>query len=275
MVALSLSAQPQRAPRLRLLLEQEPAYRVFLRNLADLVFSRTPLPIAVTSTPATSWDDVFVPSSVPWRRFVESLLGHMIVVTALLILVPKWPSGPIERPRVFDKSYVSYYTPPKSFPALRSHPARPQANRQPVAAHRPTIRVAPEHARRPGENGGQSQALTLPPDLISSKPGRLKLPASHTSVPMMPLSATGNSHLTCRPARLGWLLRPPIQDCQQLAGRVRCKLPLLPRRPRLQEFPRGVGLRLPRPIRPLSDRRRVWLVRCAGSGTSTSVNRPW
>jgi hypothetical protein len=170
MVALSLSAQPQRAPRLRLLLEQEPAYRVFLRNLADLVFSRTPLPIAVTSTPATSWDDVFVPSSVPWRRFVESLLGHMIVVTALLILIPKWPSEPIERPRVFDKSYVSYYTPPKSFPALRSHPARPQANRQPVAAHRPTIRVAPEHARRPGEKGGQSQALTLPPDLISSKP---------------------------------------------------------------------------------------------------------
>ena len=77
----------------------------------------------------------------------------MIVVTALLILVPKWPSGPIERPRVFDKSYVSYYTPPKSFPALRSHPARPQANRQPVAARRPTIRVAPEHARRPGRAG--------------------------------------------------------------------------------------------------------------------------
>jgi hypothetical protein len=132
----------------------------------------------------------------------------MIVVTALLILVPKWPSGPIERPRVFDKSYVSYYTPPKSFPALRSHPARPQANRQPVAAHRATIRVAPEHVRRPGENGGQSQALTLPPDLISSKPGRLKLPASHTSVPMMPLSATGNSHLAV-PASPTWLVAPP------------------------------------------------------------------
>ena len=111
MVALNLSARP-RAPRLQLLLEQEPAYRVFLRNFTDLIFSRTPPPIAVTSTPETSWNDVFVPSSMPWRRFVESLLGHMIVVTALLILVPKWPSGPIERPRVFDKSYVSYYTPP-------------------------------------------------------------------------------------------------------------------------------------------------------------------
>jgi hypothetical protein len=203
-VAFGSSAQP----RLRLLLEQEPAYRVFLQNLADLAFSRTPPPIAVTSTPLTSWNDVFVASSVPWRRFVESLLGHMIVVTALLILVPKWPSGPIQRPRVFDK-YVSYYTPPKSFPALRSYPARVRSrpNRQTVPAHRPTIRVASEHA---GSNQRQAQkpAMTVPPDLISSKPGGLRLPASHAPAPMMPLSATANSPMSV-PAGPTWVVAPP------------------------------------------------------------------
>jgi hypothetical protein len=203
-VAFGSSAQP----RLRLLLEPEPAHRVFLRNLADLAFSRTLPPIAFTSTPETSWNDVFVPSSVPWRRFVESLLGHMIVVTALLILVPKWPSEPIQRPRAFDK-YVSYYTPPGSFPALRSHPARvrPQPNRQPVPARRPTIRVASGSAG-PGQRQAQKPAMTLPPDLISSKPGGLRLPASQLPAPMMPLSATGNSQRSVS-AGPTWVVAPP------------------------------------------------------------------
>ncbi len=216
--AFGLSAPPQRSPRLRLLLEQEPAYRVFLRNLTDLIFSRTPPPITTTSAPATSWNDVLVPSSVPWRRFVESLLGHMIVVTALLILVPKWPSEPIQRPRAFEK-YVSYYTPPNSFPALRSHPARvrPQPNRQAVPAHRPTIRVASEHAGS-GQGQARKAALTLPPDLISSKPGQLRLPALQPPTPMMPLSATESSHLTV-PAGATWVVAPPPDSSLATARR--------------------------------------------------------
>jgi hypothetical protein len=213
-VAFGGREQSQRLPRLRLLLEQEPAHRVFLRNLADLALSRTPAPIATTPAPAFFWDDVLVPSSMPWRRFVESLLGHMIVVTALLILVPKWSSGPIQQRSLFDKSYVSYYTPPKSFPALRSHPARAQANRQSVAAHRSTIRVAPERAL----GHGQKPAMTLPPDLISSRPGRLKLPASHAPAPMMPLSATGNSQLTV-PAGPTWVVAPPPDSSLATARR--------------------------------------------------------
>ena len=203
-------AQPEPVAAPKLLLERESAYRVFLWNLTDLVLSRTPIPVATTSDPAPFWNEVFVPSSVPWRRFVESLLGHMIVVTALLILIPKWPSGPIEKRSVFDKSYVSYYTPPKSFPALRSNSARvrPKANRQPVQPHQPTIRVAPEHASGSAQGQDQKPAMTLPPDLISSKPGRLKLPASQAPAPMMPLSATGNSHLASS-AGPTWVVAPP------------------------------------------------------------------
>ncbi len=209
-VAFGVKGQPQRVPRLSLLLEREPAHRVFFRNLVDLVSARTPAPMATISTPAFFWNDVLVPSSMPWRRFVESLLGHMIVVTALLILFPKWPTSESIRQRsVFDKSYVSYYTPPKSFPALRSHPARvrAQSKRQFEPAHRPTIRMAPEHAPEYGQEQAEKPAMIPPPDLISSRPGRLKLPASPPA-PVMPLSATGSSHLTV-PAGPTWVVAPP------------------------------------------------------------------
>ena len=75
-VAFGVKGQPQRVPRLSLLLEREPAHRVFFRNLVDLVSARTPAPMATISTPAFFWNDVLVPSSMPWRRFVESLLGR-------------------------------------------------------------------------------------------------------------------------------------------------------------------------------------------------------
>ncbi len=182
-------AEPVVAPRL--LLEREFAYRVFLRNLIDLVLPRTPIPVATTSDTAPFWNEVFVPSSVPWRRFVESLLGHMIVVTALLILIPKWPSGPIQQRSVFDKSYVSYYAPPKSFPALRSNSARvrPKGNRQGVQPHQPTIRVEPEHSSGSAKGQDQKPAMTLPPDLITSGRGQFKPPYSPAPAPIMPLSA--------------------------------------------------------------------------------------
>ena len=213
-------ATTQQAAVPRLLLDQESAYRVFLGNLTDFISRRTPRAIPTTSTPATFWNDVFLPSSVPWRRFAESLLGHVILVTLILILVPRWPAGPVEKRSAFDKSYVSYYTPPKSFPALHSHAAKVQpkvnqtqanqthVNRQPIPEHRPAIKVAPEHASGQQERNGQGQGITLPADLVSSRSGGLRLSGSHSPVPMMPLAATGGSQRRV-PAAETWLVAPP------------------------------------------------------------------
>jgi hypothetical protein len=213
----AVKAEPSREARLSFLLEREPAHRVFVQNLTDLVRSRSPRqsarPTVTTSTPATFCNNVFVDSRVPWRLFAQSLLGHMIVVAAMLIVFPRWPaSTPLQR-SVFHNSYISYYTPPKSFPALGSHSprVRTQSNRQSRPEHRPTIRVSPEHAHRQGDKPGQNSALTLPPDIISSvissKAGRLRLPAWHAPAPMMPLSATGHSRLS--PAGPTWVVAPP------------------------------------------------------------------
>ncbi len=210
---LPADREPAKAERVAaptLLLDQESAYRVFLGNLTDFVSGRTPRQIPTTTAPATSWNDVFLPSSVPWRRFAESLFGHVILVTLILILVPRWPAGPIEKRSRYDRSYVSYYTPPKSFPALHSHAAKAQhkVDRKPIPVHRPDIRVAPEHASGQQGRDGQGQGISLPADLVASPSGGLKLSGSHAPAPMMPLAATGGSQRRV-PAAETWLVAPP------------------------------------------------------------------
>jgi len=76
----NLSAHLKAVPRLRLLLELEPAHRVFFRNLADVILFRSTPPVATMSRPGPFWHDVFVCSGVPWRWLLGSTLSHMIVI---------------------------------------------------------------------------------------------------------------------------------------------------------------------------------------------------
>ncbi len=206
-VAPAVGVQPLEAFGPRLLLEREPAHRVFFQNLADLILFRSPPPIVTTSTPAPFWGDVFVHARVPWWWFVESLLGHLIVLTAVLILFQKWPSEAVQQPSVFQRSYLSYYTPPKSFPALRSHSSRPRVH-QPGPTHRPAIRVAPESAQRQAGKRAGERTMIQPPALAPTGAARLRITAPNLPAPMMPLSATGSSHLTV-PAGPTWVVAPP------------------------------------------------------------------
>src|SRR2546428_4154494 len=176
----NLSAHLKAVPRLRLLLELEPAHRVFFRNLADILLFRSISPVATTSRPAPFWRDVFVCSGVPWRWMVGSTLSHMMVIAAMLILSQWWAQRePLQHRRGFYKSYVSYYTPSPSFPALRSS-ARVRAlpKRKPESAHQAVTRVAPERTGK----------IIRPPDIkrTESAPNVL----ASNSIPLaMPLSS--------------------------------------------------------------------------------------
>src|SRR5438034_4259275 len=184
----SLSADLKATPRLRLLLELEPAHRVFFRNLADVILFRSTPPVATMSRPAPFWRDVFVCSGVPWRWMVGSTLSHMMVIAAMLILSQWWAQRePLQHRRGFYKSYVSYYTPSPSFPALRSSASRVRAlpKRKPESAHQAVTRVPPERIRK----------IIRPPDVkrTESAPNVL----ASNSIPLaMPLSS---SKLTIHP----------------------------------------------------------------------------
>ncbi len=182
------SSNLEAAPRLRLLLELEPAHRVFFRNLADVILFRSTPPVATMSRPGPFWHDVFVCSGVPWRWLLGSTLSHMIVIAFMLILSQWWAQRePLQHRRTFYKSYVSYYTPSPSFPALRSSASRVRAlpKRKPESAHQAVLRVPPERTRK----------IIRPPDVkrTESAPNVL----ASNSIPLaMPLSS---NNLTCGP----------------------------------------------------------------------------
>src|SRR6266700_1318515 len=177
----NLSAHLKSLPRLRLLLELEPAHRVFFRNLADVLLFRSMPPVAATSRPAPFWRDVFVCSGVPWRWLLGSTLSHVIVVAAMLILSQWWAQRePLQHRRTFYKSYVSYYTPSPSFPALRSSASRVRAlpKRKPESAHQAVTRVPPERTRK----------IIRPPDVKRNESAPNVL-ASNSILLAMPLSS--------------------------------------------------------------------------------------
>jgi hypothetical protein len=211
-----LKAQLLVAPPPRFLVEPEPSHRIFVRNLKDLVRARPAATAPLTLPPGSFWSDVFIPSGLPWWGFLESLLGQMILLTIILILSQKMPAtGVVEVRSAFDKSYVSYYTPPKSFPALGSHSPRAKARAPRLTAplRRPPLKVAPERTQK-----SQKQEVVRAPDLKLPGAARPKIAALSPVAPAMPLAATGQSHpgMSAGPA---WIVAPPPDSSQVSARR--------------------------------------------------------
>ncbi|MGA9799036.1 MAG: hypothetical protein WBQ68_08490 [Terriglobales bacterium] len=181
------SPRPQAGPRLTLLIELEPAHRVFLRNLADTL--RPAPPGAPKFWSVAFWQEIFLPASVPWGRFAESLLAHVIALIVVVILSQPWTAQdqPLRR-SMFENTHLTYYKPDASFPALRGNSPRPRAvYRKPAAsARKGSIRVAPE----------RSQEAVKAPELKLKGPQRPNFLASKFVPPVMPLSSAS------RPSRL-------------------------------------------------------------------------
>ncbi len=149
----NMDARLKTPPNLQLLFELEPAHRVFFRNLADTLLRR-PAPSVVTRTrPGHFWNDVFVPTGLPWGAFMESMLWHLAVVSVLWTVAQTWVKQvQIQQRRASHESLT--YTPPKTFPALGGRPA-PVRER-----HNPNTNKSPLHVARE-RNPGEMK----PPDL--------------------------------------------------------------------------------------------------------------
>ena len=127
---------PPAQPRLKLLVELEPAYRVFLRNLADVLRPASPGEPTIWS--AAFWREAFFDTGIPWQRFAETLVGQLVVVAMVLLVSQVWisPDQPTRR-SMFENTHLTYYKPEGSFPALRSAPSRARsAYRKPAESAR-------------------------------------------------------------------------------------------------------------------------------------------
>jgi len=201
-------------PCLRLLVELEPAPRLFLRNLSDTLRSIPPRAHEFRSL--SFWREVLFDSGLPWRRFGQSLLGHALVLALILTLSH---SGTLEQPQrrsPFGNTHLTYYKPDGSYPALRGNPAPVQrASRTQIdSARRGSIRVAPERA----------QAALKAPDIKLKGPGRPNLVApnivaSNPVLPAMPLASTGSSGFS-GPSGPTAIVAPPPEVSQGTSRRL-------------------------------------------------------
>ena len=211
---LQHKAQLKTLPPLRLLVELEPAYRVFLRNLSDTLRSIPPRAHEFRSL--SFWREVFFYSGLPWRRFGQSLLGHAVVLAMVLIVSQTWTQDEPLRRSPFANTHLTYYKPDGSYPALRGNPAPVQrASRKQIdSARRGSIRVAPERA----------QAAMKAPDIKLKGPrgpnvAAPNMVASNPVLPAMPLASTGSSRLG-GPSSPTAIVAPPPEVSQGTSRRL-------------------------------------------------------
>src|SRR5947207_1319383 len=203
---------PNPRAQLKLLLELEPATRVFFRNLFDLLLFRSKS-VITTSRPAPFWSDVFVYARVPWWRFAESMVGHVLTIAAVLIGSRAWTQ--LEQPqplRISRKDYVTYYSPSQSFPAMKARaPVRTASRGGSKSLHHAGIRVAA---------GRVHKALTAPNiKLAAFAPPNLAVP--NAIAPAAPAAANTFNRRPQLTLPAGWTsaIAPPPDVNQAGSGR--------------------------------------------------------
>ncbi len=192
----------------RLLVELEPAHRVFLRNLSDTLRA---IPPAHEFRSLSFWRNVFLQSGLPWRRFGQSLIGHAVALTLVLIVSQTWTQDQPLRRSPFENTHLTYYKPDASYPALRGNPAPVQrASRKQIdSARRGAIRVAPERA----------QADIKAPDIKLKGPARPSIAALNPVLPEAPLASARSSRLG-GPAGATAIVAPPPEVSQGTSRRL-------------------------------------------------------
>ena len=171
----------------RLLVELEPAHRVFLRNLTDTLLQRHPLPPLLSSPPGRFWSDVFVTPGLPWWGLMESGLWHAFVIAALWSFSQFWAVKLDVSPRAaFNRPEVLYFSPSEYLPPIDtgSAPARIPQKGQPELARQPIISVPPEADNR-------TQTIITPPDIkLTHDVAVPNIVAWNSAAPAVPLAAT-------------------------------------------------------------------------------------
>jgi hypothetical protein len=191
-------------PPPKLLVDLEPAYRVFFRNLHDTLLCRRTTPAKLNSPPALFWADVFVPSELPWRRFVQSMVLHVIVLAALGSFLQVWVSQRnAVRRLAFHKSDVLYYLPPEYRRAKGRESSQRRKGQEFASAEQPGISVR-------GERDSHTQTIVAPPDVkLKADPRRLGTMAWSSIVPPEPLMAMTQARLNTPLAAALIVVAPP------------------------------------------------------------------
>jgi periplasmic protein TonB len=188
------------------LVKVEPWHKTFFRNLGDLLRRRKDAPLLVGSRPGTFWDDVFVASPLPWRRFAESVAGHGVFIAMLLGTSALWPQGTRVVPAaVFHSSDVITYSAPEYLQPLDTGAAKATLAQKadPAYAPQPIISVPPEADNR-------RQTIVAPPKLKLDHDVPLpNVVAWGSAAPAVPMAATSRATDLRVPELTSAVVAPP------------------------------------------------------------------
>lgn len=124
---------------------------------------------------------VFVSSAVPWSRFLQSGLWHLVALAALWNLSHGWAIREEILRRTPPHTYLTDYKPASPFPTAGSYrPARTHARVRSQSAPQPAIVV----------RAGTPPHTILPPAVKLPAGGRLNLVSWNPKMPPMPRSPT-------------------------------------------------------------------------------------
>jgi TonB family protein len=172
------------------LVKVDPWHKTFIRNLRDLVRKGQEAPLRVVSRPGTFWDDVFVASPLPWRRFGESVAAHAAFIAMLLSTSVLWPQGTrVVAPAVFHSSDVITYSAPEYLQPLNTGGAKARLPQKadPAYAPQPIISVPPEPDNR-------RQTIVTPPKIKLNHDVPLpNVVAWGPAQPSVPMAATSKA----------------------------------------------------------------------------------
>jgi hypothetical protein len=193
-------------PTPNLLFKLEPAYRVFFSNLIDTLRPPQAPPLKLTSLPARFWPDVIVPSRLPWLRFVQSMLLHVIMVVALGGLLEfGFSQRQLRQNQLrFNKSEVIYYSPSDYLPSFKrdTGPWRLRRTQRPALVKLAVIAV-------PRESGRRTPTSITPPNIKLKQDLRLaRIMAWNSAMPAVPFMATMRSQRNM-PAVSPSVIAPP------------------------------------------------------------------
>ena len=173
---------------LTLLCELEPWYRVFLRNLGDLLLRREPPPVKTTSQPVPVWPGYFIRTGIDPAAFFESGAAHLLVLVLLYGLVALFSRSPkLHSP--LDDTKIAYYPVSEYLPPLNTGNKAEMKPRigAPKLAKQEILSVPPE----PDNN---HQTIVAPPKVKLKQDVPLPNIVAWTPIPAaQPIAASARS----------------------------------------------------------------------------------
>lgn len=222
----------------RLLVEWQPFWPQFMRNLADICRREAPAP-GLPFAPGQFWQDVFVDRPVPWKDFGRSAMIHAAALFFLLMTGKYWMFPPAVTVReAFDSTTLTYYKVNDVLPQVKSAPApRPRAKTpqkgQPELARQNIISV-PVLA----DNAEQTIVNPPHPKILQQTQPLPNLVVS-TPAPAPPVAALAHTKVT-----LPEFLIKPVQPAPEVRRTSQAKLTDLPIPEAVQPAPTADDLRV-------------------------------